>query len=44
MQGDHNIMICKLMYHVSKDIEDFETTEELKKRLGKQINFYKFLK
>ena len=38
---DQAVMICKLMYHVSKDIEDYETTAKLHKRLGKKINFNK---
>lgn len=40
-QGDHNIMFCKLMYHVSKDIEDYETARQIKDKLGKLVNLYK---
>jgi hypothetical protein len=39
--GDHNVMFCKLMYHVSKDIEDYETAKQIKDKLGKLINLYK---
>lgn len=41
MQGDHNVMICKLMYHVSKGIEDYETTHKINDKLGKIVNLYK---
>ncbi len=40
-QGDHNVMFCKLMYHVSKDIEDYETAKQIKDKLGKLVNLYK---
>jgi hypothetical protein len=29
------------MYHVSKDIEDYETAKQIKDKLGKLVNLYK---
>jgi ABC-type transport system involved in multi-copper enzyme maturation permease subunit len=40
---DHAVILAKVVYHVSKDIEDFETTEKIHDKLSGEINLYKFL-
>jgi len=40
---DHAVILAKVVYHVSKDIEDFETTEKIHEKLSGEINLYKFL-
>ena len=40
MQGDHNIVMCKLMFHKAQDLEEYETCAMIKRTLPK-INMYK---
>lgn len=39
-QKDQSIMICKLMFHKAKDLEEYETCAMIKKTLPK-VNMYK---
>jgi hypothetical protein len=39
---DHAIIIAKLMYHVSKDIEDYKTTEMVYSQLADKTNLNRF--
>lgn len=40
MQNDHNIVICKLMFHKAQDLEEYETCAMIKRTLPK-INMNK---
>lgn len=42
MQNDHNLVICKLMFHKAEDLEEFETCEKIKKALPK-VNMFRIL-
>ena len=42
MQNDHNLVICKLMFHKAEDLEEFETCDKIKKALPK-VNMFKIL-
>ena len=32
--GERDILMCKLIYHVSMDIEDFETTKKIHNKMA----------
>jgi len=42
MQNDHNLVICKLMFHKAEDLQEFETCEKIKKALPK-VNMFRIL-
>ena len=42
MQNDHNLVICKLMFHKAEDLEEFETCDKIKKALPK-VNMFRIL-
>jgi len=42
MQNDHNLVICKLMFHKAEDLQEFETCDKIKKALPK-VNMFRIL-
>lgn len=42
IQDDQNIVIVKLMFHIAKELEDYETCNKIKERMGSKFEFYKF--
>lgn len=42
IQDDQNIVIVKLMFHTAKELEDYETCNKIKERMGSKFEFYKF--
>lgn len=42
IQDDQNIVIVKLMFHTAKELEDYETCNKIKERIGSKFEFYKF--
>lgn len=42
LQQSQSNIIVRLMYHKAKEIEDYETLNEIKKQMPKDFNYYKF--
>lgn len=40
--GERDILMCKLIYHVSMDIEDFETTKKIHTKMSNITDLNKF--
>jgi len=40
--GERDILMCKLIYHVSMDIEDFETTKKIHTKMANITDLNKF--
>jgi len=40
--GERDILMCKLIYHVSKEIEDFETTKKIHNKMANITDLNKF--
>lgn len=40
--GERDILMCKLIYHVSKEIEDFETTKKIHTKMSNITDLNKF--
>jgi len=40
--GERDILMCKLIYHVSMDIEDFETTKKIHNKMANITDLNKF--
>jgi len=40
--GERDILMCKLIYHVSKEIEDFETTKKIHTKMANITDLNKF--
>jgi Tfp pilus assembly protein PilO len=39
---DHRLTLVRLMYHVSIDIQDYETADKIKKTMPEHFNLNKF--